>query len=98
MLSAALSASTSYGKANAVPRSLQQRGAQAWKSRAACHLVADQGRRLGGPHLLMFSWPFYLDVATGYKILIIAVWYGWICVALLGWVAYWSRGKKAQKT
>ena len=47
---------------------------------------------------LMFSWPFYLDIATGYKILIIAVWYGWICVALLGGVAYWSRGKRAQKT
>lgn len=43
---------------------------------------------------LMFAWPWYLDVATGYKALIIAVWYGWICVAFIWWVAYWTRVQK----
>jgi hypothetical protein len=47
---------------------------------------------------LMFAWPWYLDVATGYKALIIAVWYGWICVAFIWWIAYWTRVQKSHKT
>jgi hypothetical protein len=63
--------------------------------RAAWWLI--KGVSLVGFTYVMVTWPWYLQVSAGYKALVIAFWYGWLVVAVIWWIAYWTRVKKSHE-